>query len=58
MRLKFDKKSGEKKKQKTMPSSQIKIDGGVWLKYFQTVLPKKVYGPYLWSFWQFLSGFK
>ena len=47
MRLKFDKKSGEKKKQKTMPSSQIKIDGGVWLKYFQTVLPKKVYGPYL-----------
>jgi hypothetical protein len=31
-----------------MPSSQIKFDGGsVWLKYFQTVLPKKVYGPYL-----------
>ena len=47
MRLKFDKKSGEKKNKKTMPSSQIKIDGDVWLKYFQTVLPKKVYGPYL-----------
>jgi len=30
-----------------MPSSQNKFDGGVWLKYFQTVLPKKVYGPYL-----------
>ena len=47
MRLKFDKKFRREKEQKTMPSSQIKIDGGVWLKYFQTVLLKKVYGPYL-----------
>jgi len=30
-----------------MPLFQIKFDGGVWLKYFQTVLPKNVYGPYL-----------
>ena len=33
--------------QKTMPLFQIKFDGGVWLKYFQTVLSKKIYGPYL-----------
>ena len=26
-----------------MPSSQIKFDGGIWLKYFRTLLPKKVY---------------
>ena len=26
-----------------MPLSQIKFDGDVWLKYFQTLLPKKVY---------------
>ena len=30
-----------------MPLFQIKFDGGVWFEYFQTVLPKKVYGPYV-----------
>ena len=39
--------SEKNKNQKTMPSSQIKFEGGVWLKYFQTILPKKVCGSYL-----------